>query len=103
MERNEMIAAFVALHDTTAQAEQMVYEVWEDGEVTLTKGGELYGRRSLHTVWCPPPIDDPLPIDRLPKQAYGHGCIQVKEHDTVNAALELLFGKPPFSSGKWYV
>jgi hypothetical protein len=28
----------------------MVYEVWEDGEITLQKCGDLYGQRSLHQV-----------------------------------------------------
>jgi hypothetical protein len=106
----EQIAAFVALHDTTAQAEQMVYEVWEDGEVTLTKGGDLYGRRSLHTVWHPDyfvPKDRrvSLPIDHLPVRTHGwnrHGCIQVKEQATVNAALEVLFGKAG-DGEEWYV
>jgi hypothetical protein len=36
------------LHSPEAVNQPMVYEVWEDGEVTLTKGGELYGQRTLH-------------------------------------------------------
>jgi hypothetical protein len=28
----------------------MVYEIWEDGEITLQKCGELYGQRGLHQV-----------------------------------------------------
>lgn len=40
----------LSLHDMAGIQQQMVYEVWEDGEVTLTKGGDLYGRRNLHTI-----------------------------------------------------
>ena len=31
----------------------MVYELWEDGELTLTKCGSLYGARTLHTILMP--------------------------------------------------
>lgn len=30
-----------------------VFEVWSDGEVTMTKGGDLYGKRSRHQVQEP--------------------------------------------------
>jgi len=100
------IAAFLALHDPSAQEEQMVYEIWEDGEVTLTKGGSLYGQRSLHSVWDPErymaPKTEPIPVERMPKQSHdkSHGWIQVK--GGVNEALEILFGKCHWSN-RWYV
>lgn len=28
----------------------MVCEIWEDGEITLTKGQHLYGQRNLHCI-----------------------------------------------------
>ena len=28
----------------------MVYELWHDGEITLTKSGELYRQRTLHPI-----------------------------------------------------
>jgi len=30
-----------------------VLQVWEDGELTSTKGGELYGKRTLHRIGYP--------------------------------------------------
>ena len=31
----------------------MVYQVWEDGEITLQKGGSLLGHRRLHCIMPP--------------------------------------------------
>ena len=31
----------------------MVYELWQDGEVTLTKGQDLFRQRSLHCISSP--------------------------------------------------
>lgn len=33
-----------------------VLQVWEDGELTSTKGGELYGQRTLHRIGYPSKI-----------------------------------------------
>src|SRR3990167_4325166 len=33
-----------------------VLQVWEDGELTSTKGGELYGKRTLHRIGYPSKI-----------------------------------------------
>ena len=44
-------ALALILHDmghTTTKTKSHVYQVWEDGEITLTKCGDLYGLRSLH-------------------------------------------------------
>ena len=46
------IQKLIAQHgnDTLAEEDGMVYQVWEDGEITLTKSGRLLGQRSLHTI-----------------------------------------------------
>jgi hypothetical protein len=46
------IKTIIDAHSNPELAKQvgMVYQVWEDGEVTLTKSGELLGRRSLHMI-----------------------------------------------------
>ena len=33
-----------------AKLDHMVYQVWEDGEITLQKGGELLWQRNLHCI-----------------------------------------------------
>jgi hypothetical protein len=104
----EMIATFLAFHNPEAQKEQMVYEIWEDGEVTLTKGGSLYGQRSCHSVWDAERYGAKtkvlLPIDRMPKKNYdgSHGCIQVADGRVINSILEVLFGKCHWND-RWYV
>ena len=30
----------------------MVWSVWEDGEITLEKGGSLFGLRNLHSIFA---------------------------------------------------
>lgn len=51
---NETLQALINEHSNDALAEQdgMVYQVWQDGEITLTKSGSLLGQRNLHCVEC---------------------------------------------------
>ena len=37
-------------NDELAQQPGMVYQVWNDGEITLTKSGRLLGQRGLHMI-----------------------------------------------------
>lgn len=48
----------VADHDSEEGREVIrdgghVYEIWEDGELTSTKGGELFRKRILHRIHFP--------------------------------------------------
>lgn len=43
-------------HDPALVDDPMVYELWQDGEITLTKGGSLFRQRSLHMIY-PPVLD----------------------------------------------
>lgn len=45
-----------ALHQPDGWKSPMVYSVWEDGEITLEKGGEIFGKRNLHQIY--PPLAD---------------------------------------------
>lgn len=84
-------AAFVALHSPESVKESMVYEVWEDGEITLTKGGPLYGQRTLHRIQMGHP-SKALPADRLPEYNGRHGHIVCKDNVDAEAARALVFG-----------
>lgn len=55
-----------------------VCEVWEDGEITLTKGGSLYLQRNLHCIV--PPFDKSLPLEDMPRLngSRTHGNVVVK-------------------------
>ena len=77
------------MHDATAVNDHMVYEVWEDGEVTLTKGGDLYGQRSLHLQRYG---DDSkaFPFECFPLLFGRHGCIQVKTSEEAYEASDLI-------------
>lgn len=55
-----------------AEVDGMVYQVWEDGEVTLQKCGDLLWQRSLHRIKMGDPskaVDPKL----FPCQSNGHG------------------------------
>jgi hypothetical protein len=42
-----------ASNPSLRSSKSMVYELWEDGEVTLTKCGDLLRRRTLHMIGAP--------------------------------------------------
>lgn len=80
-----------ALHDPDALAEPMVYEVWEDGEITLTKGGSLYGYRTLHCI-MPGIPSYALPWDSLPMVNEHHSRIACRDYETAMRARSYIVG-----------
>jgi hypothetical protein len=67
----------------------MVWEIWEDGELTLTKAGPLYGQRSLHMIWPGNEIDI---SDWIKAQAYHRLCgdhcsVPLKDGEPVKSAI----------------
>lgn len=59
-------------HPELATQPGMVWQVWEDGELTLQKSGELLWQRNLH---CIVPGIPSLPFDKtlMPVQETTHG------------------------------
>ena len=101
MNLEQKIAAVCALHDPSALDEPMVYEVWQDGEITLTKGGDLYGQRHLHMISIGV-SEHSLPFDSLPLKNSNHSRIAVKTADQANAAKTIICGPCEWSStGRW--
>lgn len=39
-----------AASNDALKSESMVSQLWSDGEITMTKGGELLGKRTLHCM-----------------------------------------------------
>jgi len=65
----------------------MIYQVWEDGEVTLQKCGDLLWQRNLHMIQ---PGNTEINIgDLLPNkdERTGHAWVWVESHDEVDAIL----------------
>ncbi len=93
MDEQEIIAAVLAMHKPDAWKDVMVYSVWEDGEVTLEKGGDLFGCRTKHTVASGDEVCA-LPVAAMPmKTASGkHGRIFVGTNQEAFAARELILG-----------
>lgn len=88
----ERAGAFIALHNPEAWREPMVYSVWEDGEITLEKGGDLFGHRSMH--WLTYGVStDPLPYNVMPWQnEFKHGRIFVDNEEIAQKARKIALG-----------
>lgn len=66
----------------------MVYQLWEDGEVTLQKCGPLLGCRNLHMIGFPVKgLDLSL---MLPHRSGEHSFVWLTSHDEVNEILDLI-------------
>lgn len=50
--RPENVAALIEKHNKPELAKEggMVWQVWQDGEMTLQKSGDLLWQRTLHTI-----------------------------------------------------
>ena len=89
MNTEDTIALVNALDAPEAAAEAMVYQVWEDGEITLQKGGSLLWQRNLHCV----AIGDDrkaLPRDALQHKYDGHSFVFVGSYDGAEKARDLI-------------
>ena len=91
LSESEIIQSVNALHDPEAIKESMVYEVWEDGEITITKGSDLYGKRTRH-------LDThgdsglALPCDALAEKNSKHSRIYCKDRETALKVHRLIMG-----------
>lgn len=82
MATEEIVKGAIALLHNPALAEREnchVYQVWEDGEITMTKCGSLLGQRNLHQVHYPLPGS--VPRDWFPIQETKHAFAYVTEED----------------------
>lgn len=79
-----------------------VCEVWEDGEITLTKGGSLFGQRGLHQIL--PPLPAALPVEVMPRlnRTATHGNVVCRYDDraTVRALIAAALGVDDDWKGK---
>lgn len=62
-----------------------VYMLFADGELVLTKSGELFGMRTFHSIMSPV-IANPHPSwERIfPQEINGYYCCFIAEHDHAN-------------------
>ena len=81
----------------------MVCQVWEDGEVTLTKGGSLWGQRTVHTIKFGE-AGKGIPFNKMPvQQSNKHGYVVVPyeelrygpQTDPLHLTAELGAGRKP--------
>jgi len=69
-------------NDELAKQSGMVYQVWEDGEITLQKSGDLLWRRTLHSIHYGM-SDKAIPIEDFPHKSGSHGFAYVNEADAL--------------------
>ena len=85
------------LHCPEARNNSMVYSVWEDGEVTLEKGGELFGLRNLHMI--EPGGKTPCPVDWFPIRNHdgSHGRVFAADKESAERLARAI--NPEFEDG----
>jgi hypothetical protein len=69
----EKLSAAIAeeSNDSLSKEPGMVYQVFEDGEVTLQKSGDLLWQRTLHCIM--PPFKEAVSPELFPHKMNGHG------------------------------
>lgn len=78
-------------HDELSKVHGHVYQVWEDGEITLQKSGDLLWQRGLHSI-RPGDMNSSVEISLFPHTTSGHGYIFTDEKGArivQNAIFEL--------------
>lgn len=92
----EKRAAIATYHNPEARKEAIVLSVWEDGEITMEKGAELFGHRNCHML---SPGDAAKAWDKelFPMQNAKHGRITVSDQDAARAFAAILLGKEPMA------
>jgi len=78
----------------------MVYEVWQDGEITLTKGGDLWRKRSLHMLVAGVNPAYALPADQMPIKIGVNGSIIVESYDKALEAHRIVVSEARERHGK---
>ena len=90
MTEAETIAAVNALDCPEAAADGMVYQVWEDGELTLQKGGGLLWQRNLHCIEMGQGGKS-LPTGALAHRYGEHSYIFCRDEADASKARSLIF------------
>lgn len=86
-----VIKAVNDAHKPQHKADNMVYQVWEDGEITLQKGGSLWNQRTLHTIAFGLPHKK-IPTATMPclNGDASHGYVIVGSNDEAEAVRSLI-------------
>ncbi len=81
MTREEFKAMLAAIHKQVKDIPKHAIEVWEDGEITMTKcsGGELYGQRNLHCMENG--FAHSLPRDLFPEHTNSHSFVRTDSYE----------------------
>lgn len=83
----EVQARLIAMHDPTAhETPGHQYEVWNDGEITTTKAGDLFRARTLHMLR---PGNPDINMD-LPIKDRTFSRVMIKRDVTYEELTELL-------------
>lgn len=81
---DELAKLAKSYHDPRLQEEHMVLSWWYDGEETLEKGGDLFGKRNCHMV------KTPVGKKQLPKDFNnGEGRVFVTEDQAADLRQKL--------------
>ena len=93
-EQPDTLAALIAAsHNAQLATEHgMVTQIWNDGEITSQKRGDLLWRRSLHQHYPPlPGVDVSMPLRHATN---SYAIVSVKDALRIRIAMSTLTGSP---------
>ena len=97
----EFLAAVKAAHNEAYRENSMVCQIWEDGEVTLQKGGSLFGQRTLHCIQIGLPFavkPEDMPV---PRGNHGYAFVaSTEEGERLRDILRECFRKNKIGEGE---
>lgn len=88
--KSELLAELHSLSNPDLRKiEGMVYEIWEDGEITLQKCGSLYGQRNMHCI-VPGVFKMTANVELLPEKTNNNHSLMAVHCDNLVRARELI-------------
>jgi len=88
VDQKELLAKVLSFDEPELQSEPgMVAQVWEDGELTLQKSGELLWCRSLHMI---EPGRSGVRLEGMRSLYNGYGFVTVRELEKARELAKLI-------------
>ena len=97
MTLNEILAMHV---DPRKSEHMMIYEVWQDAEVTLTKAGDVFRMRHLH-CHLSATGDDAIDVNLMPERLGKNGSICVLTHEDSMIIRNWINAQRPVDPNAW--
>jgi hypothetical protein len=91
----KQLRAFIecAHNPELAAKDGMVYQVWNDGEITLQKGGDLLWARTVHQIKSPLPFGLSIQMPTKYQKETSYAFVTREDADQIRALMCTLAGE----------